>query len=152
MRLNEFASMGGTSSGGIATVATPLNKKPIKREDVGESDQPWKEQERQWKEWVSNWNSSVKAAAQRGTIMGQPFEPYVWVDDETALLGIQFDFGGKQWKVIMGDETRKTFGVSIELSAEGHNGRVPPKKLTGKNATIQNVISKIEHLFDHGTW
>lgn len=31
MKINEFASMGGTSSGAIATVASPLMKKPIKR-------------------------------------------------------------------------------------------------------------------------
>ena len=31
MRIYEFASMGGTSSGGIATVATSMNSKPIKR-------------------------------------------------------------------------------------------------------------------------
>lgn len=34
MRLNEFASMGGTSSGGIATVVASQNTKPIKRETV----------------------------------------------------------------------------------------------------------------------
>ncbi len=31
MRLYEIASMGGTASGAIATVASPLMKKPIKR-------------------------------------------------------------------------------------------------------------------------
>ena len=31
MRIYEFASTGGTSSGGIATVATSMNSKPIKR-------------------------------------------------------------------------------------------------------------------------
>ena len=38
MRIYEFASMGGTSSGGIATVATSMNSKPIKRVDEVEDD------------------------------------------------------------------------------------------------------------------
>lgn len=40
MRLYEFASMGSTASGAIATVATPLNKKPIKRVQEDSYEEP----------------------------------------------------------------------------------------------------------------
>ena len=155
--VKEMGSMGASTSGGFATVSGSMNEKPIKRiPEAGEYD--YKAEQAAWQEWIKSFNSDVERASKSQTIMGQPFETFDWVepssyDDTVHPTAIKFNYGGKEFHVLFTDHyAGGKPGLGIELSAEGHNGRVNPVKVTGKNANITNIIKRVENLFNKGRY